>query len=1128
MSNEQQLRDYLKRVLADARRYQSRVRELESANTEPIAVVGMACRLPGGVTTPEELWRLVADESDVITEFPEDRGWDREALFDPDPDHTGTIYAREGGFMDDVAGFDAGFFGISPREALAMDPQQRLMLETSWEVLERAGIDPVSVRGTDVGVFTGTAGGDYRADTHDIPEGLEGHLMTGASLSVLAGRVSYILGLEGPAVTVDTACSSSLVALHLAVQSLRSGESSLALAGGVTVMATPFTLIGSSRQRGLSADARCKAFAGTADGTGLAEGAGVLLLERLSDAVRHGRRIWGVVRGSAVNQDGASNGLTAPNGPSQQRVIRTALANAGLVPVDVDAVEAHGTGTALGDPIEAQAVLATYGQHRDAERPLWLGSLKSNIGHAQAAAGVAGVIKMVMAMRHGVLPRTLHVDEPTPHVDWTAGRVEVLTRARPWPELDRPRRAGVSSFGVSGTNAHVILEQAPEPEAIAAEEETPGLVGAEAVPLLVSARGSAAGLAGQAKALAAFLADHPEVGTDDVARALVRTRSPLPERAVVVAGDRAEALAALEALAGPAAPGRTPDITGTKDAPGLVVGEDGAVKGRKVFVFPGQGAQWAGMGADLLDTAPVFAARMEECAKALDPLTGWSLLDVIRQAEGAPSLDTIDVVQPVSFAVMVSLAALWQASGVVPDAVVGHSQGEIAAACVAGGLTLEDAATLVVMRSRAIVGMPGKGGMASIAAAVDRVADLIEEWPDKLDVAAVNGPASTVVSGDLDALGELLARCEAEGIRARQLLLNNSAGHSVQMEAIEGELRRSLAGLSPRSGAVPFYSTVTGELFDTAGLDADYWYRNVRRTVRFDPAVRALVAAGHGAFVEVSTHPVEDGATATPKVVTGTLRRDENGPRRFLEALAALHVRGVAVDWNAVLGRSTGRPVELPTYAFQHQRYWLDSAWGAGGRAGGTALPGPDDETSPEDAAADARGLVQRLAAMSAEERDHTLLTLVRTSAAAVLGHESGAELPPGRAFGEVGFTSLAAVDLRNRLSRLTGLRLPSTLIFDHPTPLALTHFLKGELFSTTTAEEPVIAELRRLEEAAGSLAPDRIEATGLIARLQALTAKLEAAGGVARPDGADVAARLASASVDDVFAFIDVEFGEG
>ncbi|MFB6837705.1 type I polyketide synthase [Streptomyces sp. NPDC056361] len=1139
MSNEQQLRDYLKRVLADARRYQSRVRELEGANTEPIAIVGMACRLPGGVTTPEDLWRLVADESDVITEFPEDRGWDREALYDPDPDHAGTSYAREGGFMDDVAGFDAGFFGISPREALAMDPQQRLMLETSWEALERAGIDPAGVRGTDVGVFTGTAGGDYRADTHAVPEGLEGHLMTGASLSVLAGRVSYVLGLEGPAVTVDTACSSSLVALHLAVRSLRSGESSLALAGGVTVMATPFTLIGSSRQRGLSADARCKAFAGTADGTGLAEGAGVLLLERLSDAVRNGRRIWGVVRGSAVNQDGASNGLTAPNGPSQQRVIRTALADAGLVPADVDAVEAHGTGTALGDPIEAQAVLATYGQHRDAERPLWLGSLKSNIGHAQAAAGVAGVIKMVMAMRHGVLPRTLHVDEPTPHVDWTTGRVEVLTEARPWPELDRPRRSGVSSFGVSGTNSHVILEQAPEPAPTTAdaEEDTHGLLGAEAVPLLVSARGSASGLAAQARELAAFLAAGPEVRTHDVARSLVRTRSLLPDRAVVVAGDRAEALAGLEALAGPADPEGTPGIAGAEDAPGLVVGEGGAVKGRKVFVFPGQGAQWAGMGADLLDAAPVFTARMEECAKALDPLTGWSLLDVVRQAEGAPSLDTIDVVQPVSFAVMVSLAALWQAAGVVPDAVVGHSQGEIAAACVAGGLTLEDAATLVVMRSRAIVGMPGKGGMASIAEPVDRVADRIGPWPGKLDIAAVNGPASTVVSGDLEALGELLADCEAAGIRARQLLLNNSAGHSVQMEAIEGELRRTLAGLSPRSGTVPFYSTVTGDLFDTAGLDAGYWYRNVRRTVRFDPAVRALAAAGHGVFVEVSTHPVlvpaieqtlEDGATAAPKAVTGTLRRDESGPRRFLESLAALHVRGVAVDWNAVLGRGPGRPVELPTYAFQHRRYWLDTTWGAGVRTEGTAVPGLDDETSREDAAADARSLVQRLAALSPEERDHTLLTLVRTSAAAVLGHTSEAELPPGRAFGEAGFTSLAAVDLRNRLSRVTGLRLPSTLIFDHPTPVALMHFLRDELFSTDTAEEPVLAELRRLEDAAGSLAPDRIEATGLITRLQALTAKLEAAGGVARTDGADVAARLESASVDDVFAFIDVEFGEG
>ncbi|WP_455569925.1 type I polyketide synthase [Streptomyces wedmorensis] len=905
-----------------------------AANSEPIAIVGMACRFPGGVTSPEELWDLVASGGDGISEFPVNRGWDLENLYHPDPDHSGTTYVREGGFLHDADEFDASFFGISPREALAMDPQQRLVLETSWEVLERAGIDPGTLRGTPVGVFAGDMYHDYAAGHSEgvgsDPDSVEGYLMTGGAASVLSGRVSYFLGLEGPAVTVDTACSSSLVTLHLAAQSLRSGESSLALAGGVTVMSASDVFVDFSRQRGLSVDGRCKPFAAAADGTGWAEGVGMLLLERLSDAQRNGRRILGVVRGSAVNQDGASNGLTAPNGPSQQRVIRRALANAGLGVSDVDVVEAHGTGTPLGDPIEAEALLATYGQGRKTDEPLWLGSVKSNIGHTQAAAGVAGVIKMVMAMRHGVLPRTLRVDEPTPQVDWTAGAVELLTEARPWPELDRPRRAGVSSFGVSGTNAHVILEQAPE-TAPPGDGPTPGVLrGGGIVPLALSARGRA-GLAGQARNLASYLGGHPDVTALDAARSLTRTRSLLPERAVVVAGDRAEALAGLEAL-GKGEP-----------APGVVTGAGGSVNGRKVFVFPGQGAQWAGMGADLLDTAPVFAARMEECAKALDPLTGWSLLDVIRQTEGAPSLDAVDVVQPVSFAVMVSLAALWQASGVVPEAVVGHSQGEIAAACVAGALTLEDAATVVALRSRAIATtLSGRGGMASIAADADRVAELIERWPGEIEIAAVNGPASIVVAGGRESLRELVPHCEQSGVRIREIPVDY-ASHSVHVEAVESELRTTLARIAPRSGAVPFYSTVTGGLLDTAGLDAGYWYRNLRRTVRFDETVRALAAAGHGVFVEVSSHPVlvpaieqvlEDGATATPKVVTGTLRRDENGPRRFLEAFAALHTRGTAVDWNAVLGEAAAPHAELPTYAFQRQRYWLENKGGSGDPAG--------------------------------------------------------------------------------------------------------------------------------------------------------------------------------------------------
>ena len=937
-SSESKVVEALRACLIENERLENENSGIRGRLAEPIAIVGMACRFPGGVSSPEELWDLIAAGRSAVAGFPTNRGWDLENLYDPDPDHAGTSYVQEAAFLPDAGGFDAGFFGISQVEALAMDPQQRLMLETSWEAFERAGIDPARLRGKDVGVFSGMAGHDYGPDFQDSPGGLESYLMTGGAASVLSGRVSYSLGFEGPAVTVDTACSSSLVALHMAVQSLRSDESSMALVGGSTVLATPNAFIWSSRARGLAADGRCKAFAASADGTNWSEGAGVLLLERLSDAVRNGRRVLGVVRGTAVNQDGASNGLTAPNGPSQQRVIRRALVNAGLSGSDVDVVEAHGTGTALGDPIEAQALLATYGQNREPGRPLWLGSLKSNFGHAGAAAGVAGVIKMVMAMRHGVLPPTLHVDEPTPQVDWSAGSVELLTEAREWPQTGRPRRAGVSGFGVSGTNAHVILEQAPEhspgPAPVRSDgEDEPGVLGGAVVPLPVSARGEA-GLAGQARRLASFLSGRPELGVLAVARSLARTRGALPDRAVVVAADRDEALAGLDALAR------------GEPAPGVVTGTAQNAGARTALVFPGQGAQWPGMGADLLQSSVVFAARMGECAAVLDPLTGWSLLDVVRGTGGAASLDAVDVVQPTSFALMLSLAAVWEACGVVPDSVAGHSQGEIVAACFAGALPLRDAARLVVYRSRvAAAELSGRGGMVSLVAGVKAASVLIEEWSGRLELAAVNGPASVTVTGELPALEELLARCEAEGIRARRIPGIDGAGHSWQIDVLRDAFLAEFASVSGRPSRLPLYSTVTGRLQDTTELDAEHWYRNLRQTVWFDPAVRSLAADGHGVFVEVSSHPVlassvqdvlEDLGTVST-VVTGTLRRGEPGPRRFLASLARLHVHGVPIDWDAVLGDGVGAPVDLPTYAFQRRRHWLETGPSAGNGDGAAA-----------------------------------------------------------------------------------------------------------------------------------------------------------------------------------------------
>ncbi|MGV9271536.1 SDR family NAD(P)-dependent oxidoreductase, partial [Kitasatospora sp. NPDC003701] len=882
---------------------------------EPIAIVGMACRLPGGVVTPEDLWRLVSEGRDAVSGFPVDRGWDVGGLYDEDQENIGTSYVDQGGFLHDAGLFDAGFFGISPREALAMDPQQRLLLEMSWEALERAGVDPVSLKGRDVGVFSGVMTQGYGIGGV-IPPELSGFTATGSAMSVASGRVSYVFGFEGPAVTVDTACSSSLVAMHLAAQALRSGECSLALAGGATIMATPHTFVEFSRQKALAPDGRCKAFSSTADGTGWGEGAGVVVLERLSEARRNGHRVLAVLRGSAVNQDGASNGLTAPNGPSQQRVIRRALANAGLSTTEVDAVEAHGTGTSLGDPIEAQALLATYGRGRPADLPLWLGSVKSNVGHTQAAAGVAGVIKMVEALRHGVLPPTLHVEEPTPQVDWSVGAVELLTEARAWPETGRPRRVGVSSFGLSGTNAHLILEQAPEEEPVAVEAAPDGVV-----PLVVSAA-SAGSLAGQAERLAAFVEASEPVSPVAVAGVLATRRAVLAERAVVVAGSRSEALAGLGALArGESAPGL---VTGSVSSPG-----------RTVLVFPGQGSQWAGMGRELLDSSPVFAERVAACAAALDPWVDWSLEEVLRGEAPAELLERVDVLQPASFAVMVGLAAVWASVGVVPDAVVGHSQGEIAAACVAGALSLEDAARIVAVRSRVIAGsLAGRGGMASVALSEAEALARLERWADRVEVAAVNGPTSVVVAGDAEALDEALEVLAAEDVRVRRVAVDY-ASHTRHVEAIEGTLAEAFADIRSQAPLVPFYSTVTSEWVREAGvLDGGYWYRNLRSQVRFGPAVAELLGEGHTVFVEASAHPVlvqpvneiVDEAAAEA-LVTGTLRRDEGGPRRLLTSMAELFVRGVALDWTGVLPVETATAqLDLPTYAFDQQHYWLQTA----------------------------------------------------------------------------------------------------------------------------------------------------------------------------------------------------------
>ncbi|WP_369182048.1 type I polyketide synthase [Streptomyces sp. Y1] len=901
----------LRSSLTENERLRRQNQQLAEAAAEPVAIVAAACRFPGGADSPEALWHLVAEGGDALSGLPADRGWDLDALTPP-----GAGPAPQGGFVSGAAEFDPAFFGISPREALAMDPQQRLLLETSWEVFERAGLDPAALRGSRTGVYVGASHTGYGDGVGELPEGVATYAVTGISASVLSGRLAYTFGLEGPAVTVDTACSSSLVALHLAVRALRAGECSLALVGGAAVMAIPGAFLGFSGVGVMAGDSRCKAFAAAADGTGFAEGVGTVLVERLSDARRHGHRVLAVVRGTAVNQDGASSGLTAPNGPAQQRVIRAALADARLAPQDVDAVEAHGTGTALGDPIEAGALLATYGRGRPADRPLRLGSVKSNLGHTQAAAGLAGLIKTVMALRHELLPRTLHVDRPTPHVDWSAGTVTLLTEPLAWPRGERPRRAGVSAFGISGTNAHVIVEEAPVEEAPA--EEAPGdgagqlplpepVFRAAAVPVPLSGRG-AAGLRAQAARLAAHLRAHPALAPADLGLSLATTRAALERRAVPVAADRAGLLARLDALAADAAD--TPD----------------AAAGRVAFVFPGQGSQWVGMGAELLDTAPAFAARIADCEAALAPYVDWSLTAVLR---GGPGLEQVDTVQAVNWAMAVSLAELWRSFGVEPAAVVGHSQGEIAAACVAGALTLEEGARVVALRSRTVLALAGTGAMASVQLPAAEVAERIAGFGDRLSVAVVNGPAATVVSGEVEAVEQFLAQCQDVPARRTDA---GYASHSAHVAPIREALLAALDGLAPHPSAVPFYSTVTGGPLDTTALGADYWYANLSSPVRFADAVERLLADGFGAFVEVSAHPVVAPAigetierAGVRAAAVGTLRREEGGPERFLRSLGEAWAQGVAVDWRPAFPAGA-RTVDLPTYAFQRRRYWLEAA----------------------------------------------------------------------------------------------------------------------------------------------------------------------------------------------------------
>ncbi|SBT43435.1 type I polyketide synthase [Micromonospora narathiwatensis] len=928
---------------------------------DPVVIVGMACRYPGGVSSPEQLWELVVNDGDAIGGFPEDRGWDLAGLYDPDPERTGTTYTRHGGFLYEAARFDAEFFGISPREATAMDPQQRLLLETAWECVERAGVDPTSLRGTSTGVFTGVMYDDYGGRIQRAPEGFEGHLLTGSISSVASGRIAYTLGLEGPAVTVDTACSSSLVAMHLAAQAIRNGECDLALAGGVTVMATPTVLVEFSRQRGLAPDGRCKPFAAAADGTGWGEGVGLLLLERQSAARERGHQVLAVLRGSAVNQDGASNGLTAPNGPSQERVIRQALANARLNPADVDAVEAHGTGTTLGDPIEAQALLATYGQDRRDDQPLWLGSIKSNIGHTQAAAGAAGIIKMVLALQHDLLPRSLHIDAPTPHVDWDAGNVRLLDKAVEWKPNGLPRRAAISSFGISGTNAHVILEEAaadspPPTSPVAdlvpladvapvlktaavqagnpADEAVPGATSSNAattipvsdgagltdlpgggwVPWLLSAKTEPA-LREYARRLRDWTTNTDDLDLVGVAHALAG-RTSFPHRAVVLGRTANEIREALTAL-----------VDGVEHD-NLNVGE-AHDSGKIAFIYPGQGSQWPTMAHTLYRTSTVFRHSIQATHTALREHVDWSLLDIVLQRPTAASLDRVDVVQPLLFAISTALTALWQHHGITPQAVIGHSQGEITAAHTSGILTLDQATHLITHRAKALTTIEGTGGMLAITGPTpeelpDLLARLVPEHTAELHLAAHNAPTTCVLSGTTTAIHAAHTALTNHGLTAR-IIPVSYASHCPHVDPLESELRAVTT--NPLPNDIAFYSSTRQRTVQGTELTTDYWWQNLRQPVHFHPTLKQLAADGHHTLIEISPHPLLAATIdAQSTTVCHTLRRDTDPWHTLLTNTAHLHTHTThPITWTHLLPAAT-TPATPPTYPFERRHYWLNAS----------------------------------------------------------------------------------------------------------------------------------------------------------------------------------------------------------
>jgi rifamycin polyketide synthase module 1/2/3 len=1017
----------LRKSFQEIHQLRAALQEAKAAASEPIAIVGMACRAPGGIVDPEGYWTLLAQGKDAVRPLPERLC--PTSVYDADPDAAGKSYVRDGNFLDDVALFDAEFFGIASREAVQMDPQQRVLLETVWEALERAGIAPASLHESRTGVYMGAMGTDYGLDGFSLAA-LDGYRTTGVIGSVLSGRISYVLGLHGPSMTIDTACSSSLVALHQACMGLRHGECDLALTGGVTVMCTPSLFVEFSRLRASAPDGRCKAFSAQADGAGWAEGCGVIVLKRLSDAQRDGDRVLALIRGSAVNQDGRSQGLTAPNGPSQARLIRRALEVSNLTPADIDAIEAHGTGTSLGDPIEAGALGEVFGTQRPSDRPVWLGSSKSNIGHSQAAAGVLGVIKMVLALEHEHLPKTLHAEQRSSHIRWEQSGLALLQEGRSFRRSpERARRTGVSSFGISGTNAHVILEEAP------AEPCQPSRASELLLPLLLSGR-SEASVRAQASRWASWLTAHPEVSLHDVCVTAAVRRDHFSSRAALAVESREDAIQALQALS-----------TGQSHA-GVSLVEARERRG-PVFVFAGHGSQWPAMGRSLLSTSPAFAEAIDACDRALGPHLGESVRSILAEARAEP-FERVDLLQPLLFAMGVGLAAAWQSLGIKPVAVVGHSVGELSAAVVCGALSLEDAARIVALRGRLIAGVKRDGAMLHVQRPASELMSRIERGTDALSVAVINDAESAVVSGDLSAILALEAQLEGEGVFCRRVKIGFAA-HSPHMDQVLAPLRAALSDLRPSAGAIPFYSTVRGCLVEGSELDADYWCRNVRDVVRFGQAVQRITDGGYDAFVECSAHPVlsvplAQACAERGGAVVGSISRDAGGLTGLYRNLGVLHAAGGAVAWDFLLAARESPVVPLPGYAFQRTRYWLEPRRAEGEASTPSTLPASTSEGATERDGAQRAALKARMAALPPNERGEAVLAWVCGEIASTLGLSGAHAVEVDAPLRDLGLDSLLSVQLRDRLAKQLDSTLPATLAFNHPTPAAIARFLLTQL----------------------------------------------------------------------------------